>query len=218
MTETMNQPLGILLALLVAVAGVIVAGILHSDGLNHYLSRKIGHLGGGVSYFLLVLWVDRWPAVALAAAAAGVMLLLRFWQPGWLRGVGGTGRPHAYAEVTYALAGAASLAIGWGLFNDRWLAFLPIGFMAFGDSITGALRSWIYKREVKGWWGSAGMLAVCLVVALLYHPYWVGATGAVVATLAERFSPLATGWWDDNWLLVASSLAVMISLKGVTGS
>ena len=85
--------------------------------------------------------------------------------------------------------------------------------MAFGDSITGLVRSLVYKREVKGTWGSAAMLGVCLLVALLYQPYWVGAVGAVVATGAEKLSPIATGWVDDNWILTGASLGAMAMLR-----
>ena len=205
-----------LLALLVAVSGVVAAYIAVSMGVSHYLARKIGHVGGGVAYLLLVLTVDRWPAIIMAASAGLLLLAVRLLKPQLLKGVGGTGRPTAYAEVTYGIAGAASFVIGWGLFNDRWLALVPVLFMAWGDAATGAIRTLVYRREVKGWWGSAGMLAVCLLVALLYHPYWVGAAGAAAATLAERFAPIATGWFDDNWMIVAASLAVMLLLKGVT--
>ena len=211
----MNQGLAILGALTVAVAGVVLAVTLYDLKVPHYLSRKVGHLGGGAAYLILVLWVDRWPAIGLAGVAAVVMLIVRFYRPGWLRGVGGTGRPHAFAEQTYALAGAASFAIGWGLFNDRWLALVPVLFMAWGDSCTGFIRMLVYHREFKGWWGSAGMLGVCLLVALLYHPYWVGAAGAVAATLAEKFSPIARQWYDDNWILVAASLGTMLVLRGL---
>ena len=202
-------------SVLVALAGLTISNVLYDTGMSNYLSRKVGHIFGGVAYLVGVLWLDFAVAFSLAAAFFLLFLGLRLFNDQMLRGVGGSARRHAYAEVTYAFAGAVSLGIGWGILGDRWLAFLPIGFMAFGDSITGAVRSLVYKREVKGAWGSLAMLAVCLGLAGLYEPYWIGAAGAVVATLAERFSPIAHSIWDDNWILSLSSLGTMAALRGV---
>ena len=209
----MNQGLAGALSFLVVVAGVTAANLMFDRKTGHYVSRKAGHLSGGVAALIMVLWMDFWPAFVLASGAALGLVLLRLWQPHSLRGIGGTGRPHAYAEVTYALAIPLSLAVGWGVFGDRWLSFLPIAYLAFGDSVTGLVRSAIYKKEVKGWWGSAAMGVVCLLLAALYPVYWIGAAGAVAATLAERFSPIAHGWLDDNLILTSAALAVMLVLK-----
>ena len=200
-------------SILVALFGLGLSNQLYDVGVSNYLSRKVGHVFGGVAYLIAVLWLDFPIAFGLAAAFFLLFLVLRLFNDRALRGVGGSARRHAYAEVTYAFAGAVSLGIGWGVLGDRWLAFLPIGFMAFGDSVTGIVRSLIYKREIKGAWGSVAMLVVCLGLAALFHPYWVGAAGAVVATLAERFSPIARGWYDDNWILTGASLAAMAVLR-----
>ena len=200
-------------SVLVALVGLGISNILYDKGVGNYLSRKCGHLFGGVAYLVAVLWLDFPVAFGLATASFLLFVGLRVFNDRVLRGVGGSARPNAYAEVTYAFAGAVSLGVGWGIFGDKWLAFLPIGFMAFGDSITGLVRSLVYKREVKGTWGSAAMLGVCLLVALLYQPYWVGAVGAVVATGAEKLSPIATGWVDDNWILTGASLGAMAMLR-----
>lgn len=200
-------------SVLVALAGVGISNYLYDKNIGNYRSRKVGHLFGGVAYLIGVLWLDFAVAFGLAAAFFLFFVGLRLFNDRMLRGVGGSARRGAYAEVTYAFAGAVSLGIGWGIFGDRWLAFLPIGFMAFGDSITGVVRSLVYRREVKGAWGSAAMLIICLGLAVLYHPYWVGAVGAVVATVAERLSPMAHSIWDDNWILTGASLGAMAVLR-----
>lgn len=202
-------------SVLVALAGLGISTYLYDKGTGNYLSRKVGHVFGGIAYLIGIIWLDFPVVFGLATAFFLLFLGLRFSNDRLLRGVGGSARRHAYAEVTYAFAGAASLGVGWGIFGDKWLAFIPIGFMAFGDSITGIVRSRIYKREVKGNWGSIAMLVVCLGVAALYQPYWVGLAGAVVATVAEKFSPIAHGVLDDNWILSMSSLGAMIVLRGV---
>ena len=200
-------------SVLVALAGLGISNYLYDRGVSNYLSRKVGHVFGGLAYLVAVLWMEFPIALGLATASFLLFVGLRVFNDRMLRGVGGSARRHTYAEVTYAFAGALSIGVGWGVFGDKWLAFVPIGFMAFGDSITGVVRSLIYEKEVKGLWGSAAMLGVCLLVALLYHPYWVGAVGAMVATGAEKLSPIATGWIDDNWLLTGASLATMVVLR-----
>jgi len=59
------------------------------------------------------------------------------------------------------------------------------------------------------------MITACLAAALLYQPYWIGAAGAVAATLAERKQPTVGPWWDDNTQEVAVSLTVMIILTTI---
>lgn len=126
-----------------------------------------------------------------------------------LRGVSGNLPSQAWSEVTYALGGTAALAIGWGVLGDRWLAFLPIAFMAWGDSVAGLLRALRWPGNVASLWPSVAMIGVCLAAAAFYQPYWIGALGALVATAAERRRPMVLRVWDDNLNVVAASLAVM---------
>ena len=93
--------------------------------------------------------------------------------------------------------------------GDEWLSFLPIAFMAWGDSIAGFLRATRWRDNVVSLWPSVAMAGVCLIAAALYQPYWVGALGAIVAAIAERHRPRALRYWDDNLHVVAVSLAVM---------
>ena len=195
------------------LVSLYMANYFYDRGIPQYISRKIGHGIGGFGYLLFVFVFSSpwWPLVL----AAGFTLLLggaRFIKPQAFRGVGGSGRQHALAEVWFPLAGTVSLGVGWAWLGNPWLAVVPFLFMAWGDMLTGLVRSAVYGREVKGNWGSVAMLVVCLVVAYFFKPYWIGATGAVVATLAERFTPLSRGWVDDNWTIVVASLIVMALL------
>ena len=114
------------------------------------------------------------------------------------------------------MAGTASLAVGWGLLGDRWLAFLPIAFMARGDNAAGLARATIGHLASANLWPSVAMLGVCLAAAALYQPYWIGAVGAVIATAAERRRPIVHAIYDDNLHVVAVSLAVMGVLIAVS--
>lgn len=195
------------------ITGLYLANYFYDKGVEQYISRKVGHGVGGVGFLLCIFLFSSpwWPLIL----AGGFTLLLggaRLIKPHTFRGVGGTGRMHALAEVYFPFAGTLSIAVGWAWLGNPWLAIVPILFMAWGDMLTGLIRSRVYKREVKGNWGSLGMIIVCLLVAYFFEPYWVGVIGAAVATLAERFTPLSRGFWDDNWTIVLSSLLVMAVL------
>lgn len=199
----------------ILIAGAIIVGLYLSNllfdyGVPNYISRKIGHGVGGLGYLLSAFLFSApwWPLIL----SGGFTLLLagaRIAKPDTFRGVGGSARAHAWAECYFPLTGTFALAVGWAWLGDRWLAVVPILFMAWGDMLTGLIRAKVYGREVKGNWGSVGMLGVCLLVAYFFHPYWVAVVGAGAATLAERFTPLSKGIWDDNWTIIGSSLLIM---------
>ncbi len=122
----------------------------------------------------------------------------------------------AWAEVTYPMAGTVSLAVGWGLLGDRWLAFLPIAFLALGDSTAGLLRATIWDKKRASLWPSVAMFGVSLVAAAFYDSYWIGIAGALAATVAERRRPMVLTFWDDNLHLVAVALLVMVLLVKIS--
>jgi len=198
----------------VALVGLVASNLLYDRGVANSLSRYVAPIFGGVAFLVAVLWLDVWTATVLAGAMALFILAVRLGFRRGLRGVRGNLPTQAWSEVTYALGGTAALAIGWGLLGDRWLAFAPIAFMAWGDSIAGLARATIWHRRVASPWPSIAMLAVCLAVAALFEPYWIGAIGAIVAVAAERRRPIVAPVWDDNVNVVVASLGVMALLSG----
>jgi len=200
----------VLLIIGAVLVGLYLANYFYDKGVEQYISRKVGHGVGGFAFLLFAYLFSSawWPIIV----AGGFTLLLggaRLIKPKAFRGVGGTGRQHALAEVFFPAIGTVALGVGWGWLGNPWLAIVPILYMAWGDMVTGLVRSHIYQREVKGNWGSVAMLFTCLLVAYFFEPYWIGAVGAIIATLVERFTPLSRGLIDDNWTIVASSLLVM---------
>jgi len=111
---------------------------------------------------------------------------------------------------------------------DRWLwlkkplfAVSSLLFMAWGDCVTGLVRYRVYHRPVKGLWGSAAMLGVCLAISWAYlRPFWIGAVGSVVAVATEwAFGDVGIiRWADDNWAIPVTSLASMLALLALTQS
>lgn len=196
------------------LVGLYLANYFYDKGVEQYISRKVSHGAGGVGLLLSALLFSSpwWPIIL----AGGFTLLLggaRLIRPQTFRGTGGSGRQHALAEVWFPLSATISLVIGWAWLGNPFLGVVPTLYMAWGDMLTGIVRSKFYGREVKGNLGSVAMIIVCLVVAYFFKPYYIGAVGAVVATLVERFTPLSRGWIDDNWTIVIISLAVMSLLS-----
>lgn len=197
----------------IVLTSLYLANYFYDKGVEQYISRKVSHAGGGVGLLLCALLFSSpwWPIIL----AGGFTLLLggaRLIRPQTFRGSGGSGRQHAFAEVWFPLAATISLVVGWAWLGNPFLAVVPTLFMAWGDMITGIVRSRFYGREVKGNLGSVAMIIVCLVVAYFFQPYFISAIGAIVATLAERFTPLSRGIWDDNWTIPIASLLVMVVL------
>ena len=198
-----------------AFGGVVISNHLYDHGVDAALSRSLAAFVGGLALLVTVLWMSAWPAVALAAAMTILIVGLRFTYRQGLRGSTGRRPGQEWAHVTFGATAVASLAIGWGILGDRWLAFLPIAFVAWGDGSAGLLRATVWRGRIRSLWPSAIMLAVCLAVAASFSPFWIGAVGAMVATVAERHRPDVAALWDDNVNVVAASIGVMALLAGV---
>jgi len=195
-----------------ALLGLYLANLFYDYNIPQYLSRKLGHLGGCVGFLLCpFLFSTFWWPLILTTGFTALLLYARFFRPKAFRGVGGSGRPEALAEVHFPATGIVLIGVGWGMLGKPWLAIVPLCWMGGGDAITGLIRSRIYHKEVKGNWGSLGMLITCLILAYFMKPYYVGLAGAVTATLVERFTP-TTHFIDDNLTIPLCSFAVMAPL------
>ncbi len=202
---------------LVSATGLAFSNLLYDRGVPNTVSRYAAPVIGGLAFLVAVLWLYAWIAVSLSGLMTLIMLVFRAGFRRGLRGIEGTLRTQAWAEVTYPMAGTVSLAVGWGLLGDRWLAFLPIAFLAWGDSTAGLLRATIWDKKRASLWPSVVMLGVCLVAAAFYQSYWIGIAGALSATVAERRRPMVLTLWDDNLHLVAVALLVMGVLVKISG-
>ena len=213
----MNQAYAASGVVTLATAGLLTSNFLFDKGLHGSLTRRIPGVLGGLAYLIAVLWLDPWTATALSGALGLFILVLRCGFRRGLRGVRGSLPSQVWAEVTYPVAGTVSLAVGWVLLGDRWLAFVPIAFMAWGDSAAGLTRNLSFRRGMAvNTVPPAVMLTACLAIGALFQPYWIGAVGAIFAAAAERFSPRVLGVRDDNWTVVAASLTVMGILATTT--
>lgn len=195
-----------------ALLGLYLANLFYDYGIPQYISRKLGHLGGCVGFLLCpLLFSTFWWPLILTAGFTALLLYARLFRPTTFRGVGGSGRLDALAEIHFPATGIITIGILWGILNQPWLAIIPLCFMGAGDAITGLIRSRVYGKEVKGNYGSAGMFATCLIFACFIHPYYIGAAGATTAVIAERFTK-TTRYVDDNLTIPLSSALVMGTL------
>ncbi len=192
-----------------ALLGLYLANLFYDYGMPQYISRKLGHLGGCVGFLLCPLLFNSfwWPLI-LTTGFTILLLYARLFKPETFRGVGGSGRPQALAEIHFPATGIVLIGICWGLLDKPWLAIVPLTFMGAGDAITGLIRSKVYGREVKGVIGSIGMLVVCLTLAYFIEPYWMGVAGALTAVLAEKYTR-TTKYVDDNLTIPLASAVVM---------
>jgi hypothetical protein len=101
------------------------------------------------AFLIAAIWLE--PAVAIPLAVA-LTVALKLFRSSALRGVEGRFTSQAWAEISFSVAGVTSLVIGWGLLGDPWLGFLPIAFMAWGDTASGLTRSMLPRSKAGSLW------------------------------------------------------------------
>ena len=193
---------------------LIIGGAFMSDKIFDHvkvsvLSRKAIHLTAGAGMLILpFIFESFWWPLGISIFFLIALSILHFTNAKFGYGVRTPGR---FVEIWFCLSCVVVYATVWRI--DPWLATAPLVWMAIGDGVTGLLRWPLYhKQGEKGIAGTAGMLAVCLTIAIMVHPYWIGAVGAVAATLAEKYTPSRGYWLDDNWAIPLAASLVMVPL------
>jgi dolichol kinase len=209
-------------ALVAAPAGVGLwaANFVYDRGVSQYVSRKIGHFAGGASFIVAtVLFTSPYIPIAISSVFALVFFAARRYKPRMFRGVGGSAR-RSIAEVWFALVAVPVFATGWLLGGRPELSLTCLLFMAWGDGASGLTRFFVYRRAVKGVWGSAAMFGTCFAISkFLIEPLLVGAAVSLVAVGTEW----ACGdvgvvrWADDNWAVPLASLGASLLLLAAAG-
>jgi phytol kinase len=213
-------PLAVLIAGVV-LAGLWISNIVYDGGVPNYVSRKIGHSAGGVAFLISYAFSSSgWPII-ISAVFGALLLSVRLAKPGVLRGVGGTGRSdRAMAEVWFPWVAVPVYGVAWLWLERPAVAVAGLLFMAWGDGVTGLVRSRIYKRAVKGMWGSLAMFGVCLVIAGVFiRPFWIGVVASAVAVIIEwAFGENGIlKWADDNWAIPLASTGTILGLMALAG-
>lgn len=210
------------LVVAVVILGLWASNFAYDRGLPHYISRKIGHVLGGWAFTIGVLFFSSaaWPII-LSALFSAVLFAARLLRPQTFRGVGGSSREGALSEVWFALVALPVFAVSWLWLQRPFVALACLLFMAWGDCVTGLVRTKFYHRPNKGLRGSLAMLLLCLLIAwVLIKPLWIGLTAAFVATITEwSFGEYGSlKWGDDNWAIPLTSLATVLVIMAALGN
>jgi hypothetical protein len=203
-----KQIYGCIAVVTLSLCALVLANYLRDRGVAHWVARRLAAVLGGIAFLMAVLWLEAGMAIGVVSALTLGIATVRVARRQGLRGVSGDRPSQNWSEVTFAAAGTMSLLVGWGLLGDRWLGFLPVSFMAWGDNTAGIARDTFWRNHVTSLWPLMAMGSVCLGTAVFYQPYWIGAVGAIVATAAERYR-LKIRFWDDNLNVVAAALLAM---------
>jgi dolichol kinase len=213
--------------LVVLVAGAVLIGlwisnIVYDLGVPHYISRKIGHGAGGLAFLAAFAFSSSaWPII-VATGFSALLFTAHLVRPETFRGVGGTGRSETVmAEVWFAGVAIPVFCISWLWLNKPAVAVTSLLFMAWGDGVTGLVRSQVYHRPVKGLWGSLAMFCVCLAISWVFvRPFWIGVVGSMVAVITERVfgDNGVLKWADDNWAIPLVSMGTILGLMALGGN
>lgn len=173
--------------------------------------RALAGMMGGLAYCAGILWLNAWVALTVSVLVLTLLVLGVLTRRSVLGGIQGERSGQRWSEVSYLVGGTLGL-VGVILLQDWRLPLTAIGFMAWGDATASLIRTTTRGRHEGGSLPSSGMVVTCLAVAALVSPYWIGAAGALTASFVERKRLVFHSGWDDNWLIVVTSLSVMAVL------
>lgn len=172
-----------------------------------YVARKAIHiLSAGISVLLARLVFSDWLAPLLLGLLMTTLTVLgHFRKPySWFQ------IRRNYADIYFTVACTALVVVFWNY--NVWIGVLSALFLAWGDGLTGMVRSFIYGKRNKGIWGSIAMLAVCMTLACFMNGR-VGSVAFIAAafvSIAEKFERI-----DDNISIPLGSAIIMTLLPAL---
>ena len=184
---------------------VFKAAKLVSARLNKYIARKFIHFTTGGLVAALSPFIFETPTVPIIGAVG--MTLMTLLPRIWGRELDWYQVKNNFGDTWFCVSFAALYTSLW--YVDKWLAVVPALFMAYGDGVTGVVRSVVYRDWVKGAWGSLAMLLVSLPIGAAVK----GAAGVVSALAATAVEKLP--YIDDNITVPAVSAAVLYALHAL---
>mgnify|MGYP001772483708 CR=1 FL=1 len=186
---------GIILSVWVAIVTLYISKII-SRHTSIYVARKSIHILGGGIVAILSPFVFSSPLIPIISSYAimGYLLVRRFKNGimDWFQ------EKKNYGEIFFTFSYGTVLLLMWILDGNYWLSkdvfipLLPIYYMSFGDGVTGIIRNYVYRRRVKGLWGSLGMALLCIPLGYYFFRIY-GAISGAIATAVELFPFI-----DDN--------------------
>lgn len=168
--------------------------------ISTYVARKVIHILGGGVVAVVSPYVFSSPLLPIVLSYLLTVYLIfhrRTKMFDWFQDKENRG------EVYFTFSFGTILLLSWIIMPSFWdpgvkylyVALLPLFYMSFGDGVTGIIRNFVYKRRVKGVWGSVGMLIVCTTLGYFLLSLY-GLISGVIATIVERIGKI-----DDNILV-----------------
>jgi dolichol kinase len=203
------------------LVGLWISNILYDLKVPQWISRKIGHAAGGLGFLICMYVFDSgWWVFALSLGFLILLWSARYIRPHTFRGVGGSGRKGAMAEIWFPLSAVVVVPVGWIWLGKPVLTVACLLTMAWGDCVTGIVRSQYVSKSQKHWSGSVACFVTCFIIFwALVKPFYLAPIIATVAT--------ATEWLcgdvgkirvlDDNLMMPIVSLAVALAVLGAAG-
>ncbi|ARM74928.1 phosphatidate cytidylyltransferase [Acidianus manzaensis] len=201
MLLTINDILwGVILTLWVMFVTLYLSKIIAKKTTVYVARKSIHMLGGGVVAVISpYLFSSPLLPIILSYILSGYLIFHR--KEGkmlnWFQDTENQG------EVYFTFSFGTILLLSWLIMPNFWdpgikylyIALLPLFYMAFGDGVTGIIRNYVYKKRIKGLWGSLGMLVVCTVLGYFLLSIY-GLISGILATIVERIGKI-----DDNILV-----------------
>jgi phytol kinase len=163
-----------------------------------YVARKAIHfLSGGVSLVMIpILFKEMYIPILLVGTMILFTLSGHLWKGfGWFQTKGD------YSDVYFNVTCVILLAVFW--YHNIWIGVLSCLFMAWGDGITGIVRSLVYKERRKGIWGNIAMFTLCTILGYIVLGQ-IGIIGGAFSSVVEKFDVL-----NDNISVPLGSAALM---------
>mgnify|MGYP000220986278 CR=1 FL=1 len=184
---------------------VFKASKLVSRRLNKYIARKFIHFTTGGLVAIAAPFIFETPTVPIIGAVGMALMTIipRFWG----RDLDWYQVENNFGDTWFCISFAVLFLLFW--YVDKWIAVVPALFMAYGDGVTGIVRSIIYKDWIKGWWGTVAMLAISLPIGAALKGV-AGLISALAATAVEKMPQI-----DDNITVPAVAAAVLYVLRGL---
>jgi len=204
---------GSLLIVWVAVVTLYISKIF-AKKFNIYVARKVIHMMGGGVVAILSPFLLSSPLIPILSAYLLTVYLLIHRKEGkmlsWFQDKQDIG------EIYFTFSFGTVLLLSWILQPTFWsinskflyVALLPLFYMSFGDGVTGIIRNYVYKKRVKGFWGSLGMLIISSSLGFVFLSI-PGLISGILATFLERIKKI-----DDNLTVsLVSFLFLYIVIK-----
>ncbi len=196
-------------ALLIAYNVFIILFVSRKIGEKYgtYMARKAIHiLSAGVSVLVAGLIFSDWLVpLLLGSLMVAFTVLGHFRKPyNWFQ------IRRNYADIYFTVACTVLLVVFWNY--NVWIGVLSALFLAWGDGLTGVVRSFVYGKRNKGIWGNIAMFAACMTLAYFMNGRvgYVAFFGAAFASIVEKLELI-----DDNISIPFGSAIVMALLPAL---